>query len=84
MPDQRIYIPPHRHARPRESHRQRLKRIRLQLLQECPKCLYCGCWLDEGTATIDHLHPLSKGGTSHIKNLVLACKKCNQAKGNHT
>lgn len=30
--------------------------------------------------TIDHVQPLSKGGTWDIGNLALACRKCNQEK----
>ena len=31
-------------------------------------------------ATIEHLTPLSGGGDNSRKNLVLACKRCNEAK----
>lgn len=34
--------------------------------------------------TIDHLMPLSRGGTHHIWNLVLSCSKCNNAKSDRT
>lgn len=34
-------------------------------------------------ATIDHIHPLSKGGKKYDEsNLCVACKKCNGKKGN--
>jgi 5-methylcytosine-specific restriction endonuclease McrA len=29
---------------------------------------------------IDHVVPLSKGGSNDLSNLVTACKPCNQAK----
>lgn len=32
--------------------------------------------------TIEHLRPLSKGGTSAMSNLALAHRKCNQDRGN--
>ena len=36
-------------------------------------------------ATVDHVVPLSLGGTDMADNLVLACAKCNASKGNrHT
>lgn len=31
-------------------------------------------------AVIDHKHPLSRGGSNHVNNLVAACWTCNQAK----
>lgn len=41
----------------------------------------CGGPVPENAATIDHRHPLSKGGTSQRSNLVVACRRCNQIKG---
>lgn len=34
--------------------------------------------------TLDHLMPQVRGGTSIRANLVVACKRCNSAKGNLT
>lgn len=44
-------------------------------------CQYCGC-TDKKSLTIDHIHPVSKGGDSSEKNLCVACLKCNNLKGN--
>lgn len=44
-------------------------------------CVYCG---SQNNIHIDHLHPLSKGGTNGLDNLVCACSKCNFAKGTKT
>lgn len=44
-------------------------------------CVYCGTTGAESELEIDHVHPVSKGGSHHISNLVTACRKCNQAKG---
>jgi 5-methylcytosine-specific restriction endonuclease McrA len=41
-------------------------------------CAYCG---DEAD-TVDHLIPMSKGGTDHPENLVAACRNCNYSFGN--
>lgn len=42
-------------------------------------CKYCGV-LTGPDAEIDHVIPLSKGGTNELDNLVTACRPCNQAK----
>jgi hypothetical protein len=43
-------------------------------------CVYCGA--DNKNLQIEHVVPRSKGGSNRVSNLVLACEKCNQAKGN--
>lgn len=43
-------------------------------------CYYCPTPLDENNFTIDHLKPVSKGGTNHLNNLVPACRGCNFSK----
>ena len=44
------------------------------------KCAYCG---REGIPLeVDHVVPKSRGGTDRVSNLTLACRECNQAKGN--
>ena len=47
----------------------------------CGRCVYCSARLDLGFATIDHVYPLAKGGAHAPGNLVLACARCNRAKG---
>lgn len=47
-------------------------------------CFYCGRKLTDGNRSIDHIHPLSKGGTNSSPNMVTCCKKCNTLKGNMT
>ncbi|TRZ48532.1 MAG: HNH endonuclease [Dehalococcoidia bacterium] len=44
------------------------------------QCAYCGCEVDSDTATIDHIHPQSKGGKTDWENCTIACKNCNHAK----
>jgi 5-methylcytosine-specific restriction endonuclease McrA len=52
-------------------------------------CHYCGIATklraesqsDPLLATLDHVIPESKGGTSALTNLVLACYRCNNEKG---
>lgn len=46
------------------------------------RCAYCGKSKRFEDLTIDHVKPISAGGTNHIHNLALACGPCNQAKAN--
>lgn len=60
------------------------------------KCFYCGCDLPKDTYIfddndsvissrrnwdVDHVIPISKGGTYRFDNLVPACRTCNRSKG---
>ena len=45
------------------------------------RCAYCGKKSDK--MEIDHVIPLSKGGTHTPENLVPACKPCNSGKRDH-
>ncbi len=44
-------------------------------------CQYCGSLEN---LTLDHVHPLSRGGKSSWENVVTACFPCNSSKGSHT
>lgn len=44
-------------------------------------CAYCG---DVAPTQVDHVIPLSRGGTDDRANLVPACKSCNMDKLNFT
>ena len=44
-------------------------------------CQYCQKRLSQGSATIDHVVPVSKGGGLTWKNVVTACRDCNNKKG---
>jgi len=43
-------------------------------------CVYCGCSVEQGLATLDHLHPSHLGGQNVATNLVTACLSCNSSK----
>ncbi|MCX6162079.1 MAG: HNH endonuclease [Ignavibacteriae bacterium] len=43
------------------------------------RCLYCGSTVN---LTVDHVIPKSRGGEETWENLVTACIKCNNKKGN--
>ena len=42
------------------------------------QCAYCG---DDDNLTLDHVKPRSLGGEDVSRNVVCACKSCNQSKG---
>lgn len=44
-------------------------------------CMYCYKQLTRWSTTIEHLVPISMGGTSHPANLTFACYKCNSDAG---
>lgn len=45
------------------------------------KCVYCNkVNLQKGDATVDHIIPASKGGSSKLFNLQILCRKCNEKK----
>ncbi len=46
-------------------------------------CSYCGTSL-KGAGEIDHMLPISKGGSNSPSNLTLACRSCNRDKYNKT
>ena len=48
------------------------------------QCQYCAKHFGADKLTIDHIVPRSRGGKNEWLNLVTACKKCNQKKGNKT
>ena len=46
-----------------------------------PHCHWCGAKQKLRTTTIEHVVPLAAGGTNDMENLALACKKCNNERG---
>lgn len=47
-------------------------------------CHYCAKRLEKSQVTMDHVLPISRGGTSTKGNVVPACKDCNNQKKNLT
>lgn len=41
------------------------------------RCAYCGC---DGKMQMDHVVPISKGGSHSVGSIVPACKRCNVSK----
>ena len=57
--------------------------IREYLLEKFSrKCAYCG--IADVPLEIEHIIPKSRGGSSRISNLTIACHDCNQKKGSKT
>ncbi len=55
--------------------------IKLAALRDCGRrCVYCAAPLDYSRATLDHVHPLAKGGAHSPGNVVVACPSCNRLK----
>lgn len=52
--------------------------IRAAVLNDA-SCVFCGA---SENLTIDHIVPVSRGGTDDIDNLQAACRRCNSSKGN--
>jgi 5-methylcytosine-specific restriction protein A len=47
-------------------------------------CYHCEEKFARENLTMDHLIPLSRGGLSNKKNIVVSCKQCNSHKKNLT
>lgn len=50
------------------------RRLRAQILAQ--HCCYCG----RSAQVIDHIYPVSRGGTNDVANLAPACEACNDEK----
>jgi len=47
--------------------------------EQQPYCSYCG---SPNELTIDHIVPLSQGGSNRVDNLTVAYRRCNTSKHN--
>lgn len=67
--------------------RSKRERRKLMFDQQRGKCWYCRGDMKmrqgfDNSATVEHCHPNSHGGTRSYWNTKLACRKCNSARGN--
>lgn len=59
------------------------KKIRFEVFKRDKfTCQYCGRKAPDVILEVDHIKPISKGGTNDLMNLVTACKDCNRGKTN--
>ena len=69
----------------RDAKNQKIKFCRDNLyLRDDYLCQYCGQKFNTRELTMDHVLPASRGGKKNWSNMVTACRKCNQKKGNRT
>lgn len=50
------------------------------LVRAAGHCAYCGVALTLKTMTLDHMHPVARGGPPDLDNIVAACAACNTQK----
>jgi len=81
--------------RVRSTHRRRAEKVGavgsfdkwdvlIRLGKQKNLCHYCQCRIEvhgPEKYQIDHFIPLSRGGSNHANNIVLACSGCNLGKG---
>jgi len=57
------------------------KKIRFEVFKRDKfTCQYCGRSAPDVVLEVDHIRPVSKGGTNDIMNLVTSCMECNRGK----
>jgi 5-methylcytosine-specific restriction endonuclease McrA len=53
-------------------------------IRDQARCQYCGKEPGWSRLTVDHIVPRSRGGDTSWENCVVACKACNNTKGDRT
>lgn len=60
------------------------KKLRFEVLKRDKfTCQYCGRMSPDVILEIDHIKPVSEGGTNELLNLITSCRDCNRGKGKH-
>jgi 5-methylcytosine-specific restriction endonuclease McrA len=61
------------------------KGVRFEVLKrDSFKCQYCGATAPDVLLVIDHINPVSNGGSDDITNLITSCAPCNSGKSDKT
>jgi 5-methylcytosine-specific restriction endonuclease McrA len=64
------------------SHEDKAEIIRMIVFDEDTEFdIYKGPSFRVNDPTVDHVVPVSRGGTASMENLVVACRSCNSRKG---
>lgn len=67
----------------KSKHTVRFSRANVYLRDE-GTCQYCAKPVDKKESTLDHVHPVSRGGKTTWDNTVTACAPCNSNKSDKT
>jgi hypothetical protein len=60
------------------------KKVRFEVFKrDSFTCQYCGEKAPDIILHVDHINPVSKGGTNEILNLITSCQNCNLGKSNN-
>ena len=60
------------------------KKLRFEVFKRDEfKCQYCGATPPAVILQVDHIHPVSDGGSNEMDNLITSCQPCNIGKGKH-
>jgi 5-methylcytosine-specific restriction endonuclease McrA len=55
--------------------------LRMRVIKRDGKtCAYCNKKLTRSQISVDHITPVSKGGTNDLSNLAISCRECNSSK----
>lgn len=69
-------------AQLRKQRRETVYKMKRKRCYGVVPCFVCGAHVTEEQATLEHVKPLSKGGTDAMSNLDISHAWCNQARGN--
>lgn len=58
------------------------KKVRFEVFKrDSFACQYCGLASPDVVLHVDHIKPVSQGGTNRLTNLITSCQPCNSGKG---
>jgi hypothetical protein len=78
----KVEAPPSKAPAPKATKVKPLSKLQKMLYLQSGRCFFCGEKLDEAEASIEHLNPRSKGGSSTEDNEIVCHAALNQTFGN--